>query len=419
MHQRDMSMAAARPSDLKLNNRMQILELFKSGAVYSVADIARAVGISRQTVMKAIQFFLDKGIIVSDGKADSGSMGGKRAELFTLSAQRYLVNLLICPNCLYISLFNYRCECIDDYACEDIVNQPVEGILDAAIAACDRLLDAHGIGIADVRGVCVSSSGIIERHTSRLRFNSLFPAWGKDVPIVDKVKEHFGEGVVIRAENVSRVCGCAYLHDTRIRHLREAAVFSRWGGISACLMNRGEILYGKDALIGEIGHMLLNPDDAEVCGCGSRGCFERQVSAERLRTLAAQWAGDHPDSPLAAGPLDGMTIQAMFEASAKGDPLGRRLSAYAASRFASALRNLTLMFNPDRVIFQGDYAFADDHFRETLYRELLTFHYYDDHPGDDNPFALEMDLRSIQTLTTLGAYTLLIDRLFSDETTYS
>ena len=91
----EMSMAATRPSDLKLNNRMQILELFKSGAVYSVADLARAVGISRQTVMKAIQFFLEKGIIVSDGKADSGSMGGKRAELFTLSGKKYLLNVLI------------------------------------------------------------------------------------------------------------------------------------------------------------------------------------------------------------------------------------------------------------------------------------------------------------------------------------
>lgn len=414
MHQWDMSMAATRPSDLKLNNRMQILELFKSGAVYSVADIARAVGISRQTVMKAIQFFLDKGIIVSDGKADSSSMGGKRAELFTLSAQRYLINLLICPNCLYISLFNYRCETIDDYICEDIVNQPVDMIMDVAIAACDRLLEKHSIDVADLRGVCVNSSGIMEPRTNRLRFNSLFPDWGKDVPIAEKVKAHFGEDVMIRTENVSRVCGCAYLPDARARHLREAAVFSRWGGIAACMMDRGHILRGKDALIGEIGHMTLNPEDSEVCGCGGRGCFERQVSAERLRALAAQWAGEHPDSALAAGRLDELTIQGMFEASANGDSLGRRLSAYAATRFASALRNLTLMFNPDRVIFQGDYAYADDHFRETLFRVLRTFHYY-----DDNPFALEMDQRSIQTLTTLGAYTLLIDRLFSDETTYS
>lgn len=414
MRQHNVSMAATRPSDLKLNNRMQILELFKSGAVYSVADIARAVGISRQTVMKAIQFFLDKGIIVSDGKADSSSMGGKRAELFTLSSWRYLINLLVSPSGLYISLFNFRCETIDEYFCGEIVNEPVDTIMDAAIEAIDRMLKKHNIDIANVRGVCLNGAGIMERQGNRLRFNSLFPDWGKDVPIMEKIEAHFGGDVVIRAENVGKVCGSAYLPDTRAGHLREVAVFTRWGGITACMMHGGYILYGKDSLIGEIGHMILNPDDTEVCGCGSRGCFERQVSTERLRELAAQWAGEYPDSALAKGKLSELTIRGIFEASAAGDALGRRLSEYAASRFASALRNVTLIFNPERVVFQGDYAFADAHFRETLFSELQAFHYY-----NGTPFELEMDTRSIQTLTTLGAYTLLIDRLFSDETTYS
>ena len=80
---------------------------------------------------------------------------------------------------------------------------------------------------------------------------------------------------------------------------------------------------------------------------------------------------------------------------------------------------ITLMFNPDRVVFQGDYACADAHFRKTLYEELHTFHYFDEAAGDDDPFTLEMDHRTIQELTTLGAYTLLIDHVFSDEAIYS
>ena len=106
---------AARPSDLKLNNRMKILELFKSGEACSVADISRQIGISRQTVMKAVQFFMDKGILVSDGKAESGSMGGKRAELYSLSSSQYLFSVLISPDSLYIALINYRNEIIDTF----------------------------------------------------------------------------------------------------------------------------------------------------------------------------------------------------------------------------------------------------------------------------------------------------------------
>ena len=419
MHLHEQSMAATRPSDLKVNNRMQILELFKSGAVYSVADLAAEIGISRQTVMKAIQFFLEKGIIVSGGKANSGSMGGKRAELFTLSSQKYLFSVLICPNALYISLFNYRCETLEDYTREDIVSRDVDAIMDDAIAACEMLLRKHRLSRQDVRGVCLATSGIVDRNTDRLRFNSLFPEWGKDVSITEKLSAYFGRDVQVLAENVCRVCGSAYAHSSRSEHCRLAALFSRWGGLGACLIEAGHILHGKDTLIGEIGHMIVNPQDEEVCACGSRGCFERQISVERLRILGKRWAGETPESGLAQTNLDAMTIRDMFRASEAGDPLARRLVRYAAGTFSVALRNLSLVFNPDLVVIQGDYAYADDYFRACLYEQFRDFHYYEERGGDDNPFALQMDTRPIQELTTLGGYTLLIDRLFSDETTYS
>ena len=136
------------------------------------------------------------------------------------------------------------------------------------------------------------------------------------------------------------------------------------------------------------------------------------MSADRLKGMVVRMAGEYPDSPLVKSGLESITIQSVFAASAEGDPLGRELSACTARFFATALRNLTLMFNPEEVVFQGDYAHIDEHFRETLFDELRAFRYYGD---SQRPFELVVDKRSILELTTLGAYTLLIDRLFSDE----
>lgn len=416
MLQNNRGMTAARPSDLKRNNRIQILKLFKPGAVLSVADIAQEIGISRQTVMKAIQFYLEKGVIVSEGKAESGSMGGKRVELFSLPADRCLFSILICPTELKISLFSFRGESIGVRTQPETTGLSVDEIAATVWRVCDDMMKAHGIGIEQLYGVCVASPGIVEAEGDRLRFNSLFPEWGKHIPIREKLAAYFGDELLILPENVGKVCGSVYLHETANTDARIATVFSGWGGVVASQMVAGLILKGRDSLIGEIGHMILAPGDDEVCGCGSRGCFERQVSPERLRRMIAELTDDYPDSPLCreADP-ESITVQRIFEASADGDPLGRRLSAYTARYFASALRNLTLMFNPERVILQGDYAHADECFRETLYGELKSFRYY----GDEGlPFELVQDKRSVQELTTLGAYTLLIDRLFSDETTY-
>ena len=407
--------AAMKPSDLKLSNRMQILELFKSGETMSVGAIAENIGISRQTVMKAIQFFIEKGIIVPDGKADSTSVGGKRAELYSLSADKYLFNVVICPDYLYISLFNYRCAVIDTYMREDIADLDAEAVIEAAGTACYKLLLKNEISQRDLRGICITTSGIVDHHTNVLKFSTKFSGWGKDIPIAEKLAAYFDGDVLVLAENVGKVCGSAFLHAPQFQNGRGMTVFSSWEGVCACLMERGHILNGKDALIGEIGHMMLNPSDTEICECGGHGCFERQVSDERIRKIVREAAADHPESALCRIPIAELTVRDVFAESEKGDSLAMEISAQLARYFALALKNVTLLFNPDLVVFQGNYSAADAHFRSILAQELGAFHYY----SDDSPFLLQMDARSSRDLATLGAYTLLIDSLFSDEATYS
>jgi predicted NBD/HSP70 family sugar kinase len=310
-----------------------------------------------------------------------------------------------------------RCEVIDSCTRPEISEMNLESIVELTGQCCEALMADHGVKWEDVQGICISTSGVVIREANRVRYNSLFPEWGKDIPLAEMVAKRLDTKALIITENVGKVCGSAFLRDHSVDNARVAAVFSRWGGIVASLMDNGRIVGGKDSLIGEIGHMIIEPDDGEACGCGSRGCFERQVSVERLRAMAAKWQGDFPESPLAKMLEADFTIQKVFELSQAGDALARRLSDYAAHHFAIAMRNLALLFNPDWVVFQGDYADADEHFLECFYRELRQFRYFNDAPGTDNPFVLRTDKRSIADLTTIGAYTLLIDRLFSSENT--
>ena len=409
-----LARSAARPADLKLNNRIQILDVFKSGGVYSVAEIAGRIGISRQTVMKAIQFFLEKGIIVSDGKAASGSMGGKRAELFTLSANRCLMSVLISPDGVVANLFNFRCEVIDTRVMEVKPGRSVEEAVEFAAQACEELMRRSGIPSENVYGVCVAVPGIVERGASCVRYSALFPDWGFGIPLGEMLANRLG-GMRILVENVSKVCGRACLQREDWQSQRCVTIFSAWGGLSASQIAYGLMLDGKDSLIGEIGHMTVAPEDEEPCACGGHGCFERQVSARRLGAMIEARRAEYAGSPLLQRDSSEIGIKEVFDASRAGDPLGRELSAYVGRFFALALHNLTLTFNPDRVLLQGDYAEADDCFMETVLEELGRFRYR----MWAEPFALEMDRRPVVELTTLGAYTLLIDRLFSDEMTYS
>ena len=417
MLQHKKSVPAARPSDLKLNNRRQILELFKFGRVHSVAGLAREVGVSRQTVMKSIQYFLEKGIIISDGKADSGSMGGKRAELFKLSGDRYLLSLTVFSDVVAITLVNFRCEVVESRKLTGTRDMEADALVEAVSAECERMLAGRGIPMDDVKGMCVTASSIVGADGASRR-NPFFPDWGSRLPIEEAFRKRLGGNMQVILENLGKVCGCASLQTVEPVGERLAALLTYRDDISVCLIVGEQIVNGKDDYIDEFGHMIIASEDDEICSCGSRGCLERQVSAARLRRLCAQRADQFPQSPLTALLPDAMTAQDVFQASAAGDPLARSLSEYTAGCFAKAFRNLALIFIPDQVVFQGDYAEADPYFVEALREELRAFRCFNRDGQPRVPFVLSVDSRPLKTLSTVGAYTLLIDRLLLDEAAF-
>ena len=58
------------PSDLKISNRAQIIRSFLDGSSLSANDIAASTGLSRQTVMKSILFFVEKAFLQLMGRAN-------------------------------------------------------------------------------------------------------------------------------------------------------------------------------------------------------------------------------------------------------------------------------------------------------------------------------------------------------------
>lgn len=408
-------LVAAFPSDLKLSNRMQILDIFKSGGTFTVNQISQQTGVSRQTVTKAIQFFMQKGLIVSTGKTDAAYTGGKRAELFSLSPEKYLLSVCLWPDTIRLSLLNFQSQSVDKLEVKMSLPATPDAAMQTIGQLAGRLLSHHTIDPAQLCGVSVSTSGIVDYHTNTLKFNSLSPSWGSDIPVAELLQPYFAPGTPILVENVAKVVGRSILHNPEYQDKRVLAVFSSWGGICACFIDHDRILNGVNSLIGEIGHMVLDPDSTVTCGCGNYGCFERLASTEQLRAYVAGTISQHPDSILNHLSVPELHISDIFSASALADPYAQSISARLGQCFALALRNITLCFDPEVVVFHGDFAAADDHFRQTIMQKLAASRYY----PKAGPFTLQFDPRPIQELNTRGACTMLLDHIFSDASVYA
>lgn len=393
----------AMPSDLKRVNRQKILEIFRSGETLTAADIHEATHISRPTVMRALQHFCNTGVLKSVGLGNATSVGGKKPEQFTFGDNRKILSISLWPQTITFAL----CGLVGDIEALTQYEHVLENDLDAAFASLKSYVHDYyreqNITTKDLYGVVLNVPGTVDYDLLLLRYNTKAPGWGTDIELEQYLRAIFGEEVALFVDNAGKAVGRAVLLDNpEYAERRLLTIFSTWG-ISACMIERGHVLNGRDSLIGEIGHAVISDSVETTCTCGKSGCLESLVSIKRIR----QMLKDAGDEDLGTG--EKVTFQSLFAASENGHALARTIVGYLAHCFATVLHNLALTYNQDTVVFQGDFAYADQHFDECLKQELCQFRYFPDKPG----FSIVYDRRQLTKLAARGDSALLQRRYFA------
>ena len=398
------------PSDLKYNNRICVLNALRNQNIATAKSIADRIGISRQTVTKSLLYFIEKGIVITAGKGDSTATGGKPPERYMLSPSMLFACFSLWPDEINITLFSLNGDIACSYKEAHELGSDPKKEIDYAADKCFGIMKDNDIDISQICAVSLSTAGIIDRKNGLLKYSSQSPEWGSGIPMEKYIRAHF-KNIPVFLENSGKMTARPYLQDETLKDKRLLVIFACWG-LSSCLIEKNDILNGKNSLIGEIGHMIIDPDDTEKCGCGGYGCLERLVSPQRLRKIIKQKAEEYPDSPLLTHESG---IPEIFEYSKGGDRLAQYLARYAAEAFSLALRNISLVFDPDMVVFQGDFAYADAVFNQTLLTSLGKFRYYPDREG---PFEIVYDKRALHDLDVNGSYIAVADRFFSEAQIY-
>ena len=111
-------------------------------------------------------------------------------------------------------------------------------------------------------------------------------------------------------------------------------------GIGGVVYNNGEIVYGKNGLAGEIGHMTLFPK-GENCTCGSQGCFERYCSAIALERRFNTATGEK------------LSAREILTAAEKENSIANVVLRDFMDDLAIGIGSLITILNPEAIIFSG------------------------------------------------------------------
>ena len=123
-------------------------------------------------------------------------------------------------------------------------------------------------------------------------------------------------------------------------------------GVGGGIIIEGKMVAGVHGAGGEIGHMVLNRDETETCGCGKRGCVEQYCSATGVVRIAKQFLAGS-DAPSSLRSIEALTCKDIFDAGAAGDALALEILEQVYAYMGEFLANICNVVNPEVVVLGG------------------------------------------------------------------
>lgn len=147
-------------------------------------------------------------------------------------------------------------------------------------------------------------------------------------------------------------------------------VFATLGtGVGGGIVVGGQVLHGIHGAGGEIGHMVLNREETDTCGCGKRGCVEQYCSATGIVRIAKQFLSK-ADTPSSLRAIEKLTCKDVFDAAAAGDAVAQEILEQVYAYMGEFLANICNVVDPEAVVLGGGVSKAGKPLLEGVQRHF-------------------------------------------------
>lgn len=129
-------------------------------------------------------------------------------------------------------------------------------------------------------------------------------------------------------------------------------------GVGGGVITGGKIVVGTHGAGGEIGHLCVNYEETESCGCGNRGCLEQYASATGIARLARKkLAVETRKTVLQA---ENVTAKDVFDAVKAGDAVAQEVAEEFGRFLGYCLANLAAVADPAVIVIGGGVSKAGE-----------------------------------------------------------
>jgi len=123
-------------------------------------------------------------------------------------------------------------------------------------------------------------------------------------------------------------------------------------GVGGGIVVDGNVVLGAHGAGGEIGHICLEPNETDTCGCGNHGCAEQYFSATGIVRLAKKYLAGC-DAPSSLRQIENFTCKDVFDAGKAGDAAALTVLEQVYDYMGRFLAAICCVTNPEVVVLGG------------------------------------------------------------------
>ena len=245
-----------------------------------------------------------------------------------------------------LGLFDTEGNILDKWEIKTHTENEGSAILPDTAAAILAKMEERKLNPEEVAGIGVgvpgpvSIDGIVP-HTANL-------GWG-----YKEVTKELSErtGLPCKAGNDANVAALGEMWMGGAKGHKDVLLLTLGTGVGGGIIVDGKILTGAHGAGGEIGHIHVEDQIEEHCGCGNQGCLEQFASATGIARLArAALAEREEPSILREGEV---TAKAVFDALKEGDELAKRVVERFGRYLGTAISVMAGILDPEVIVIGG------------------------------------------------------------------
>lgn len=259
---------------------------------------------------------------------------------------RYCMGVDVGGTSVKLGLFETEGKLLDKWEIPTRKENHGEQILPDVAASILEKLEERKIRREDVAGVGmgipapVDSEGVVQQTAN--------VGWGYKE--VTRELSELLDGMRVEAGNDANVAAMGEMWLGAGRGEKNVVMVTLGTGVGGGVIVNGHMIVGQHGAGGEIGHICVNREEEDACGCGLHGCLEQYASATGIAKLARKaLSGEHEETVLHGEP----SAKDVFDAVKAGDALATRIADEFGRYLGAALASLAVVVDPAVFVIGG------------------------------------------------------------------